>query len=299
MKLNVGKRILMFFHWLLSLLICAGLVAYVIFPDFTLDLYQKVEARLGGSLHMKIIGGALLAIYVILAVVQACLILKRRKRSDRGFITVDSSETGRTRIAISAIEQMVRQSVHSIDGISEMKINIDSKDDSIVIAIAASIVNGSHVPTITMNMQNAIRKFVEMNCGVAVSTVSISINSVTNPSDTPRRRRLVRGKQAPVPAAAPIEPETKQVPVPEFTPPFKKVEPEPAFQPAPAPAEEPKPYFEDPEPIAPAAEEPERTFDIDTDYKPTLTLDPFGTAGGAEGSDLSGEEESSDDGDTL
>ena len=242
MKLSVGKRILMFFHWLFSLLICAAFALYLIVPDFILKYYNKVEAALGEK-YVRIIGIALLVIYAALAVVQIWLIFKRRKRSDRGFITVDSSDTGRVRIAISAIEQMVRQSVNNIDGITEMKIGIDNQDDAIVIGVNASIVNGSHVPTITMNMQRAIRQFVEMNCGVAVRTVSININAVTNAAEAPRRKRLGRGKAEsatpvePVPAApqansvsdtpAWITPEPVPVPV-EKTP-----EPAPAFEPAP------------------------------------------------------------------
>ena len=36
MKLNAGKRILMFFHWLFSLLICVAFAAYIVKPDWTL-----------------------------------------------------------------------------------------------------------------------------------------------------------------------------------------------------------------------------------------------------------------------
>ena len=107
--------------------------------------------------QVMIIGIAVLALFTILTVVQACLIFHRGKRADRGFITVDSSDTGRVRIAVPAIEQMVRQSVTSIDGINDMKIDIESMDDAIGINIAATLQNGCHVPTVTMNMQQAIR----------------------------------------------------------------------------------------------------------------------------------------------
>lgn len=295
MKLNAGKRVLMFFHWLLSLLICAGLVAYLVFPEYVMTIYDKLVASVG-LLNMKIIGAAILAIYLILAIVQICMILRRRRRAERGFITVDSSDTGRTRIAISAIEQMVRQSVHSIDGISEMKISIDSKDDSIVIAIVASIVNGCHVPTITMNMQNAIRKFVEMNCGVAVQQVLISINAVTSPSDTPRRRRLMRGKKlnptvvpatpSATPEAAPAAAAPSVEPVAEYQPPepvraAEPVRPEPVRPEPAAPAfEAPAAESSQADPAEPLTLETDSgsTFVIDPDYKPTLTLDPFGDA---------------------
>ncbi|MBR2697875.1 MAG: alkaline shock response membrane anchor protein AmaP [Clostridia bacterium] len=250
MKLNAGRRILMFFHWLFSLLICAAFAAWIIAPEWTMNLYNKVFGRLSAT-QVMIIGIAILAIYVILAVVQACMIFHRGKRYDRGFITVDSSDTGRVRIAVSAIEQMVRQSVISIDGLSDMKIGIDSRDDAIAININATLQNGSHVPTVTVNMQRAIRQFVEMNCGVAVRSVSISINAVTTAPETGRRwgRRKDDVKPMEAPAA--------------FTPAY-----EPAAEPIAEPVVEPA---AEPEVVAEATVE---TAEPEEDDGPVFIPDP-------------------------
>ncbi|MBQ6375253.1 MAG: alkaline shock response membrane anchor protein AmaP [Clostridia bacterium] len=194
MKLTAGKRVLMFFHWLLSLLTCAAFAFYIIKPELIKGLFDSTLGRLG-STKAAVIGIAALAIYTLLSALLGYVIFHRGKREERDFITVDASDTGRVRIAVSAIEQMVRQSVNSIDGISDMKISIENADDAIIINIVATIVNGSHVPTITMNMQRAIRQFVEMNCGVAVRSVSISINSVAN-AEEPQKRLLRRRDRA-------------------------------------------------------------------------------------------------------
>lgn len=267
MKLTVGKRILMFFHWLMSLLICAVFATYLIKPELVLDYYHRFTAKLNQT-QILVIGIALLAIYVILAVVQICLIFHRGKRNTRGFITVDSSDTGRVRISVAAIEQMVRQAVLNIDGISDMKIAIESLDDAIGINIAATLINGSHVPTVTMNMQQAIRKFVEMNCGVAVRTVSININGVTNaPDNTRRRGRKAHAEVPPVPAVpepeTPVYPEPVQ-PAPEPYNPPKYVEEDVTVEPAPAPVE--------PEVVEPVEDE-EPAYDIPEPRPIKLTLD--------------------------
>ncbi|MBR1821318.1 MAG: alkaline shock response membrane anchor protein AmaP [Clostridia bacterium] len=266
MKLSVGKRILMFFHWLISLLIVAAFAVYLIAPDFLTKYYDMLVSAIGIS-NVKAIGIALLAVYVILAVVQVCLIFKRRKRSERGFITVDSSDSGKVRIAISAIEQMVRQSVGSIDGITDMKIGIDNQDDAIAIGVVASIVNGSHVPTITMNMQRAIRQFVETNCGVAVRTVSISINAVTNQQEAPRRRR--RGKaQEPVLPAATVEHSADAYSFSNAQ--AAETEPAEASAPAPAPVYEAPAYKPQPEPVEEASEV---SYDFDQPYESEFAKD--------------------------
>ncbi len=269
MKLNIGKRVLMFFHWLFSLLIVAAFAVYLIVPDFLLDHYYNRVVDAIGHQNVKIIGIALLAIYVILAVAQACLIFKRVKKAERGFITVDSSDNGKVRIAISAIEQMVRQSVGSIDGITEMKIGIENQDDAIGIVVNAAIVNGSHVPTITMNMQRAIRQFVETNCGVAVRMVSISINSVTAQAEAGRKHR--RGKAqdtlSPVSASGGYDYTPVTTPQPEPQP-EPEPEPTPAFVPEPVSM----PTFEAPQPQAEApAEAPEP--DLDAPYESQFARD--------------------------
>ena len=260
MKLNAGKRILMFFHWLLSLLIVAAFAVYLIVPDFIKKYYDMLVEKIGFN-NVKVIGIALLAVYLLLAVAQAILIFRRKKRSDRGFIVVDSSDSGKVRIAISAIEQMVRQSVGSIDGLTDMKIGIDNQDEAVGIRVTASIINGSHVPTITMNMQRAIRQFVETNCGVAVRKVSISINSVTSQAEGPRRRR--RGKGQDVPQAAPIV-----TPLPDtYSAPVEEPEPETETYEAPAPIETGTTYIPQAEPAAEPEAEPEvPTFDLDKPY---------------------------------
>lgn len=291
MKLTVGKRILMFFHWLFSLLICVGLALYVIVPDYVLRLYGDAERAVGYN-HLKIAGIALLAIYALLAVAQIILIFRRRRKADRGFITVDSSDSGRTRIAISAIEQMVRQSVHSIDGITEMKITIDNQDDAVGIIVNATIVNGVHVPTITMNMQRSIRQFVEMNCGVAVRTVSITINSVSNQHEGPRRHRLRRGRSAANAIPEPVEPTTPaavgesdapapeapaSIPEPEAEawpePEFPEEAASPAFEEAAAASEAAPAFTEEATEPASEAEAAEGGYDIDAPYESQFAKD--------------------------
>ena len=78
MKLNAGKRVLMFFHWLFSLLICAAFTVYLVKPDFITGIYEKCLSMVGGTKNMQIIGGAFLAIYLILVVCQLCLIFSAR-----------------------------------------------------------------------------------------------------------------------------------------------------------------------------------------------------------------------------
>lgn len=194
MKLNLGKRVILFFHWLISviLLVC---VAFPAIPRWIAGLFEASLA------HTLLIVFAIA--YALLCAAAAWVIFQRdARRADRGFITVDSSETGRVRISVSAVEQMVKQAVHAVEGISEMKIAISGDDDAIAINVNVALLSGSHVPTVTMNMQRAIRQYVESNCGVSVQSVSVSIQSVVSPSE-PAGRRAKRSEQR---AAADVQP---------------------------------------------------------------------------------------------
>ena len=230
MKLNIGDKLLMLLHWLCSLMICLALVLCLVLPDLQANLVSKAEGTLGG-VGARIAGGVLLALYLALSVATLLVLVRRRKRADRGFITVGPDDNGKVRISVSAVEQMVRQSVRAIDGITEMRVNIEGLDDAIAISIDAVIASGAHVPTITANMQRAITQFVEVNCGVSVQSVEITINAVSGRGEPSRRRLMGRGKtpaEAPAPAFKP-EPVADGTPEPELTPVSDAVGAEPAY----------------------------------------------------------------------
>ena len=215
MKLNFGKKLVLFLHWLLSLAICALFVCLLLKPDWFKLVTDFIDSLLVG--YGDIASFVLLGVYALLAVLSVIFIFSGRKnRGDRGFITVDSSEAGRTRISIGAVDQMIRQAVRSVEGIADMKSGIINNDDAISINVAVTIVSGAHVPTVTMNIQRSVRSYIELNCGVAVREVSVSVNALENNQDGGKGRRR---NNAPAPAAPVI------VPVAETPAPVQEVAP--------------------------------------------------------------------------
>ena len=181
--MKFGKRVLLFLHWLASVIGMASIV----FQKQTEWIVQSIQARIGADYaHIAFI--ALMALYAFLSIVCLILIVKRdAKRGERGFITMDSSENGKVRIAVSAVEQMVRRALETVDGIAEAKIAISNQDDALNVTVKAVLAGGAHVPTVTLNVQRAIRQYVEMNCGVAVCAVSVNVQSISNTVEAPVR----------------------------------------------------------------------------------------------------------------
>lgn len=207
MKLNFGKRLVLFLHWLLSLIVFALVVLWCVAPQIAEDIPEIVNRLIGAGLA-EIAGIVFAVIYVLLAVLSVAFIFSRdKKRGERGFITVDSSEAGRTRIAIGAVEQMIRQAVRCVDGIADMKAGIINNEDTISINTSVAIVSGAHVPTVTMNIQRAIRSYIELNCGVGVREVSVSVHSLENAEDGGKfgRRKGATGNVPVSPVYQPIE----------------------------------------------------------------------------------------------
>lgn len=189
MKLNFGKKLLLLIHWLFSLAVCALFVLSCAAPQMLEQLASLVNSAIGAG-FAEILSFFALAVYVLISVLTLVTVFsKDKKRGEKGLITVDSSDAGRTRVSVAAIDQMVRQSVRGVDGISEMKCAISNADDAISINANVVLMAGAHVPTVTMNMQRAIRGYIELNCGVAVREICVNVNSVEGGADGKRSSR--------------------------------------------------------------------------------------------------------------
>lgn len=189
MKMTWFKKTVLFLHWLISLLLVVMAVCLCVCPDVVQEGINVVNSTIG-AIYGEIVGIALFGIYALLAVTSVAFIFSNaQKRSERGFITVDSSESGRTRIAIGAVDQMIRQAVRSVEGVVDMKSNIVNCEDAISINANVVIANGAHVPTVTMNMQRAVRSYIELNCGVAVREVCVNVSALESDEENGKHGR--------------------------------------------------------------------------------------------------------------
>lgn len=198
MKLNFGRKLVLFLHWLVSLFACALALALCVWQDCVNGLIDSLRATLGAS-GVNALGIVLLVIYAALTVSTVVILFSNQKKGERGFITVDSSEAGRTRIAVGAVEQMIRQAVRGVEGIVDMKSGIANSDDAVSINVSLTLASGVHVPTVTMNIQRAIRSYIELNCGVAVREVCVSVHAVESEEEGGKR-----GRRRSAPVSAPV-----------------------------------------------------------------------------------------------
>ena len=196
MKMNFWKRVLLFVFWLFSLIACAMLVFNFAWPEPLQKLLDWAQGLVGIKL-LPVIAWAILGVYVLLAAASVVTICSGERKGMRGFIVVDSSETGKTRIAISAIDRMVRHATLGLSGVVDIKTKVVNLQDSISIKSNVLISEGVHVPTVTLNVQRAIRDYIEKNCGVAVREVIVNVHGVEDGMGK-------HGKNMPKPVSIPV-----------------------------------------------------------------------------------------------
>ena len=238
MKLTPIRRILLALFWLVS--VC--LFAAAFYARLSGSGFDPIDQTLGGYTNAALITFAVL--FIALAVWTLTLIFRRSApAAEKGFITVDSSDNGKVRMTVAAVEQMVKQAARDVEGVNEMKTSIVNEDDAIDINVSIVLDNGAHVPTVSLNLQRAIRQYVEMNCGVQVRSVPVSILSVMRPNDKVRpllHKPADADRHVAVPQEQPAAPTPPQGGPTGFEPAEQPAETKSVFADA-EPAEEPVP----------------------------------------------------------
>ena len=282
MNIKWYRRLLLLLFWFLSACLFA-LTIYLYGTQTSLnDLADSLlQAK---ALPALIAAGAVYLLALLAALV--ILVKPARRREDKGFVVVETNDSGRVRMAIPAIEQLARQAAAGVEGVRDLKPTIVGLEDAIDVNVTATLESGVHVPTITLNLQRAIRQYVEMNCGIQVHQVLVSILSVMKPEANERRLHVPlkeklaehRKEAEEMPLVAPLKEETAE-PVSEAeaaSDPEPTKAPEPVAEPIPdeEPAameepypirltlgDEPQPQAEEPEPTELSEEESEERYE--------------------------------------
>ena len=195
MKLGPGKRILMLIHWLVSLGVFVVFALDCVVPQVSAVPDAVKSAFVEGS-RIKPLVIACIVFYLALAALQLSMLIASKRRTARGLISIEANDSNRISVSISAIEQMVRQALSGVDGITDIKIGLDGSDGSVEIAINASVVSGSHIPSVSSEMKRAIRQSVESESGIRIEDLAINIEAITEKKPVPIFGRFHTGKKS-------------------------------------------------------------------------------------------------------
>ena len=202
MKTGFWDRVLVYLYVLITLVVVVAVALRAFGLDLVGCMIEGLKVNAPGLIWRIILIGVSALVAVLGVYVGVVVTPSRNKKSN--FISLSSDNGGQVRIALPAIRQMASQAIAGIEGLQDVVINIGEEADAVVVNVAMDVENGVHVPTVTMNMQSAIRRNIEHNCGVNVRSVTVTVKDVLPGSE-------------PVAAAEPVKVETAVVAVQEET----------------------------------------------------------------------------------
>ena len=189
MKTSFWDKVLMFLYVLIALAfaVCMALRSFGV--DLLGGMFAGLEHTAGHFLSV-LIGLGLTAIVVLLSAYMVMMIFGRnKKRVPASFITVNSEDGAQVHMSLTALSQMARQAIGRVPDVKDMKICVQSEGEAVSLSVELILKASAHVPTVTKNMQKAIRTSIESNCGVAVRDVEIVVSSLAGTDVKPEWKK--------------------------------------------------------------------------------------------------------------
>ena len=189
MKTSFWDKVLMFLYVLIALAfaVCMALRSFGV--DLLGGMFAGLEHTAGHFLSV-LIGLGLTAIVVLLSAYMMMMIFGRnKKRVPASFITVNSEDGAQVHMSLTALSQMARQAIGRGPDVKEMMIGVSNEGAEVSVTVDLTLKANAHVPTVTKNMQKAIRTSIESNCGVAVRDVEIVVSSLAGADVKPEWKK--------------------------------------------------------------------------------------------------------------
>ena len=189
MKTSFWDKVLMFLYVLIALAfsVCMALRAFGV--DLLGAMFAGLEHAAGRFLAV-IIGLGLTAIVVLLSAYMLMMIFgKGKKRVPASFVAVDSEDGSQVHMSLTALAQLARQAIGRVPDVREMKIGVTNEGDAVDVTVDLTLKASAHVPTVTRNMQKAIRNSLETNGGVSVRDVQIAVSSLAGADVKPEWKK--------------------------------------------------------------------------------------------------------------
>lgn len=176
MKNGILDRLMIFCYVVLTVALAVITALRIFGIDLAQRLFDGLAINAPGVLWKLIIVGV--AVIITLLGILTIVVITPSRKKKSNFITISGDESGEVRVAMPALKDMVMQAVGKIEGLSEMNVSVTDGGDSIAVAIDLDVDTSVHVPTLTMNMQSAVRTYIQTSCGVAVKNVSVTVHNI-------------------------------------------------------------------------------------------------------------------------
>ncbi len=121
---------------------------------------------------MRIVFGVLLIVFG-----GYLIVLPRRYAITRRDFVVQRTDTGELRIAVKAIENLVKKCVNLHEEIQLISISVLNARDGVVVELNISLANNISIPLAVASLQKQIKQYLVASSGIEVKEVRVSVES--------------------------------------------------------------------------------------------------------------------------
>ncbi len=157
------------------------MVLFAAAPDWV-PVVSWLDGARGTSGRLAIFGAGL-----IFFLVSVRLIIFAFSRRGGGQAVVHETALGDVRIALDAVENLVRKVARGIKGVRDIKGTVTRTQGGLVVELRAVISPEVSIPDVSEEMQSAVKSYVRRVVGVEVAEVRLHVENISNEST---RRRL-------------------------------------------------------------------------------------------------------------
>ncbi len=189
MKLKIKERLLLFLSALFVFAVGIGLMVLCILqPRVVLEVVE------GSFFSWPRLGTLCIGILLVLCAVFLAFLPSKLRENRKGFV-VQQTDNGELRIAIKAIENLVKKCVDMHEEMTLSSMVIQNARDGVTVDLRISLANNISIPLAVASLQKQIRQYLAVSSGIEVREVRVSVETTeTGIGDSPY---LVENQPAP------------------------------------------------------------------------------------------------------
>lgn len=167
-------RILLILYSLLTSVVC--LLCLAIFSGWWQQpLYFLWQSPYGYELQIY------LSIFVaVLLFVGLRLLWVSLSRRQTGKAVVHDYMLGQVRISILTIENLVKKTVHQIQGVKEVKPRVVQTSRGMALHIRAIVAPDISIPEVSREIQQRVQEYLSQTTGITVNDIKVIVDNISN-----------------------------------------------------------------------------------------------------------------------
>lgn len=165
--MNLGERIIFTFY---TFCIALMSIAAALLPLGIFDQWFSIYYFGGNDWIVSFIGIGFFIISVWF------LLLGLRSKNSKAIIK--ATNMGEVRVSFHAIEGLALKAVNQINGIRDTKLSVSMENEHIIIDIKTLIMADINIPQTTVDIQNAVKDYVEKYTGINVKEIKVNISNI-------------------------------------------------------------------------------------------------------------------------